>query len=118
MSEQKLVKTCTALGELRMVPEWMLFKQQMEKLASKHYGVPIICDPGIIYDSRIAVVWRCRSCCPTLKVEGYFYFHNVFRDYPRDFEYEVFVFIPFSHVMAKVGNAEVNFHDGKLTFLI
>lgn len=115
---EKLVKITSVRGDIIKVPEWQLDKCKMEETASKHYGKPIICDPGIIYDSRIALVWRCRSCLPTLEVVGYFYFHNEFRDFPTDFEYPVYVFTPFSHVTAIVGGAKVCFNEGKLNFLI
>lgn len=113
-----LIKIKTAQGDDIFVPAWQLVKQKMEEFASKHYGKQIICDPGLIYDGRIAVVWRCRYYLPTLEVAGYFYFHNEFRDYPVDFEYPVLVFAPFSHVTAEVGGAKVSFNDGKLAFLI
>lgn len=110
-------KITNVLGDVIMVPQWQLQKSAMEKFASEHYGEVVICDPGLVYDGRVAVVWRCRSCVQQLKVLGYFCFQVGFRDYPADFEYDVLVFVPFSHVTAQIAEAKVCFSEGRLQFL-
>lgn len=69
-------KITNVLGDVIMVPQWQLQKSAMEKFASEHYGEVVICDPGLVYDGRVAVVWRCRSCVQQLKVLGYFVFRS------------------------------------------
>ena len=101
-------KITNVLGDVIMVPQWQLQKSAMEKFASEHYGEVVICDPGLVYDGRVAVVWRCRSCVQQLKG---------FRDYPADFEYDVLAFVPFSHVTAQIAEAKVCFSEGRLQFL-
>ena len=110
-------KITNVLGDVIMVPQWQLQKSAMEKFASEHYGEVVICDPGLVYDGRVAVVWRCRSCVQQLKVLGYFCFQVGFRDYPVDFEYDVLAFVPFSHVTAQIAEAKVCFSEGRLQFL-
>lgn len=114
MSEN--VKFSTFLGNIIDIPKWQMSKQKMEEYASEHYGKQIICDPGLVYDGRIAVVWRCCNQ-EDAKVEGYFYFCNGFFDYPKDFDYPVSVFVPLSSEVALVGEAKVIYNNGILTFL-
>ncbi len=117
MSEE-LVKISTAIGDEINVPAWQLDKLKMEEFAEKHYGKKIICDYGVIYAGRVAVVCRCRSCQPTLKVEGYYYFQAGFlTEDEMGYRFQKTVFVPFSHVTADVGKAKVCFSDGKLHFL-
>ena len=110
-------KITNVLGDVIMVPQWQLQKSAVGKVASEHYGEVVICDPGLVYDGRVAVVWRCRSCMQQLKVLGYFCFQVGFRDYPADFEYDVLAFVPFSHVTAQIAEAKVCFSEGRLQFL-
>lgn len=100
----------TMFGSEIRIPKSLLSKEHVAKAAAKHYGVEVVCTPGVFGTGAVGVGWRIESKV-TAKVIGYMTISNgVFGDYPDDFEYGVTTFVPFSKQWSY-------FHDYRVRYI-
>lgn len=110
------IKIKNARGQVYNVEKWALEKEKIEKKGSEFFGCQVIADPAVINCGEVFLVWRCRSCQPELKVEGFYFFgaEKFFR--VEELDGPVVCCVPVTQVTAEFGDMKAEYVNQKLHF--